>query len=66
MATVYECEAWDTNRWDFVPVPWKGTKEACARAREGRGGKIHLETAEEVEDTKLDGEGRYYPLTAKG
>ena len=61
MATVYECEVWDINRDDYVRAPWKGTKEACIRARQGRGGRIIPETAEEVDDTVLDGEGRYYP-----
>jgi hypothetical protein len=57
MAKVYFGKKYDINTDVSPNTPWKGTAE-CLRQRQLT---PILETEEEVDDEKLDSEGRYYP-----
>jgi hypothetical protein len=62
MATVYSAKRTYSPSTDLIASPpWKGTKECLDRM----GLKPIPETAEDVDDAKLDGEGRYYPAGAR-
>ena len=53
MVTVYRFEAWDSVLWEMKTGPRKATPEAILRC----GGVLIEGTAEEVDETRLDGNG---------
>jgi hypothetical protein len=55
--TVHHFRKWDINSGQYLTPPLKSTAERIEEA----GGEIILETAEEIDVSKLDDEGRYDP-----
>ncbi len=60
MVTVYQSHVKDAERAEMTVTSHKGTVEWIAMLP---GGKIIHETAEEVEESDIDGQGRYIPKT---
>jgi hypothetical protein len=57
MVEVHHFKVWNNTKGDWEIPPSKRTTESIAAAN----GKIIPDTAEEVEATKLDSQGRYFP-----
>jgi hypothetical protein len=60
MVTAYSAKrGYDIVNDRIISPPWKGTQECLRRTRL----KSIPESAEEIDDAKLDEEGRYYIMT---
>jgi hypothetical protein len=55
--TVYDHRVWDRNKGAYEFPPAKRTEDQIKAA----GGVVRWETAEEVDETELDADGRYFP-----
>jgi hypothetical protein len=57
MVQVYHFKVWNTNKGDWEIPPSKRTADSIGDLK----GEIIPDTAEEVDATKLDNHGRYFP-----
>jgi hypothetical protein len=62
MVTVHSFKVWDINKGDYAYPPLKSTAERIERAR----GVIIPNTAEDVPEFAVDGDGQYDPGRNKG
>lgn len=60
MVEVHHFKVWNNTKGDWEIPPSKRTVESISEAR----GEIIPDTAEEVDPTLIDGQGRYFPSGA--
>ena len=60
MVQVHHFKVWNISKGDWEIPPSKRMAESIAELK----GQIIPDTAEEIDSTKLDGQGRYFPSGA--